>query len=416
MPRPIDSAQISKLSVRRANLEMGLATSLTEVFNSGPVITRLREFVAQAIEQIVGFGEADPAKVTDPRQRDRVLQQVKGIDARLRGEPALRVWRGEAPTVLTLKKILFRWKQWTAPECSDLIRLYAAVTEDKGLRQLGFVGAGAASAQDGARVGAKEGHWTQPKDFKTPAEKAQAPRARIPADPKKGPAEAAAIGVPLPARTHARAARDAAVLQRLDPGGSAGLARFWMLGQSTLAKIDKVFGLPEGADISGTTADSIYFVRQVEEFFATLRRPDFQTFGGLTPAVQLLPLATMVSHAHHTLLETAIVLTMNGYGDYSVGFYSSLMPFTKSMDPAVAEVRRLLRQYDQLALDLHVLCFKEGGRWQGLQYTDPREVLGFQRLARADLRLLAHFRGFPYEPTRADLRQLAVARGVPALV
>ena len=92
------------------------------------------------------------------------------------------------------------------------------------------------------------------------------------------------------------------------------------------------------------------------------------------------------------------------------------MPFTKSMDPAVAQIRHLLRQYDHLALDLHVLCFKEGGRWKGLQYTDPLEVLGFQRLAHADLSLLTHFRNFPYEPTRANLSLLALARGVPSLV
>jgi len=417
MPREIGSAEVLERSIRRASIEMSLTKGLTAVFDSGPVITRLREFVAQAIEQIVAFGDADQTKVPDVRARDRVMTQKRLIQERLQGEPALRVWRGEPPNVATLKKILFRWKSWTAPNCSDLIRLYCAVTESEALQGAGFVGAAEAKAQADTRVGTKKDVWGQPKDYATQAQKAQAPRARIPDHPVKGPAEAAAIGVPMPAPTHSRVARGRAVGLRLDPGGSAGLARFLMLDQSTLAKVDRVFGLPEGADISGTTADSIYFVRQVESFFLSIRNSGLgQTFDAMMPAVQLLPLATMVSHAHHTLLETAIVLAMNGYGSYSIGYYSTVMPFTKSPDPAVAQIRHLLRQYDQLASDLHILCFKEGGRWKGLHYTKPMEVLGFKALARTNLNLLTHFRNYPGEPTRANLHSLAMARGLPELV
>jgi hypothetical protein len=123
---------------------------------------------------------------------------------------------------------------------------------------------------------------------------------------------------------------------------------FWkLLDESSLMQIDRMFGLKElGADISGTTADT---VGALEALYTDLLPVDrngnitpiiAQKHQGkklsdaqvtenlllLRPLISLLPLATMVSLGHHTTLECAYVLSRNEYINYSIGYYTSLFP------------------------------------------------------------------------------------------
>lgn len=87
-------------------------------------------------------------------------------------------------------------------------------------------------------------------------------------------------------------------------------------GYSTVKKIEDLFGLPLCADISGTTADSIYFV---EKFCAKCNIP-------YDPAYQMLPLASIVRARHHALLEVALTLSSHGIVNYHIGFYTTSEP------------------------------------------------------------------------------------------
>jgi hypothetical protein len=101
--------------------------------------------------------------------------------------------------------------------------------------------------------------------------------------------------------------------------------------ESAIYQIDKAFGLPEGADISGTTADALFVIEALYE--TLVDAPIFKKQPALLndlleirPLIGLLPMATMTSRAHHTTLECGMTLTINDYINYAIGYYTTLFP------------------------------------------------------------------------------------------
>jgi hypothetical protein len=114
----------------------------------------------------------------------------------------------------------------------------------------------------------------------------------------------------------------------------------------------------EGADISGTTTDSIYVL------------------GGksIRAELHLLPIATMVPQGHHTILECAYPLTRHGYMNYSVGFYETL-------NPVGGRAVEVLVQFDTPGRNRHVLIWGTGATEEGVQLVTPDEITEFKRMA-----------------------------------
>lgn len=123
---------------------------------------------------------------------------------------------------------------------------------------------------------------------------------------------------------------------------TSGITKSKLAEYDTVRKIDGMFALPEGASISGTTADSIFCTGKD----ATKKK--------LTGWLQLLPIATMVSQYHHTLLECALTLTLNKKVQYRIGFYRSLAPLEGTMAP---DVEAVLGTYEDLAIDLGLVVY-----------------------------------------------------------
>ncbi len=91
------------------------------------------------------------------------------------------------------------------------------------------------------------------------------------------------------------------------------MSRWTLANHSAVGKLDRVFGLLEGADISGTTADTCYLIHAF----------------GLGRLMYLLPLGTLVYNFHHSWIEVALALSTNRMItgiDYDLGFYSSCLP------------------------------------------------------------------------------------------
>jgi hypothetical protein len=118
------------------------------------------------------------------------------------------------------------------------------------------------------------------------------------------------------------------------PGG----ALFQLDEASSIKQIDRMFGLMKMADISGTTADTVFGMEVLWHHF---HAGTFKSGGEWTEkkiaawvedalrmkeVLYLLPLVTMTYQAHHSLLECAFTLSLNDYIDYSVGVYGSLRP------------------------------------------------------------------------------------------
>ena len=97
------------------------------------------------------------------------------------------------------------------------------------------------------------------------------------------------------------------------PGSTPGIDAKRSLDGSTVLKVDRLFGLLRGADISGSAAEA---ATTLERWGADL----------LHSAYYLLPLATLVYNAHHSVLEVALTLSLNRIMDYHIGFYTTLLP------------------------------------------------------------------------------------------
>ncbi|UCC79725.1 MAG: hypothetical protein JSW64_15920, partial [Candidatus Zixiibacteriota bacterium] len=107
---------------------------------------------------------------------------------------------------------------------------------------------------------------------------------------------------------------------------------------SVVRAIDRTFGLPEVADISGTTADSIFGMEAVmnlrglgEHNWGTgkkyVLKKSYKEYYGYPGNLIILPLITMVKHSHHAILECALTFTLTGYIDaYHIGEYTTLWP------------------------------------------------------------------------------------------
>lgn len=126
---------------------------------------------------------------------------------------------------------------------------------------------------------------------------------------------------------------------------------FALKDTSTLGRIDKAFGLVPSSDISGTTADSMFF---------------FNKFPGIDPIFQVLPLATIVAGAHHSMIEVAIPLSQNKFVDYTIGFYTTLFP-SKTKHGAAGALQKALKLAENEKLNHHLLVWytKDGKAIEG---------------------------------------------------
>lgn len=202
----------------------------------------------------------------------------KAIDKAMKQEPSLRLYdkvqkNAAALTLSSQSPVLLR--KLDATDCADVIRLAGAWVEAGGL-------CGGDTVKEAFRPGQafgkglrvrKSGHYELPPHL-------------------------------LP---HMR-----------DPSAFAGMAGKRAAGTSSVLQLDRLFGLVVACDISGTTADCVFAL----EVVAPLVPPQLQ----MTAAYHMLPLGTIVANLHHSLLEVALVLSLNDEADYHIGFFDTLKP------------------------------------------------------------------------------------------
>jgi len=173
----------------------------------------------------------------------------------------------------------------------------------------------------------------------------------------------------------------------ISPDGTASAGRLGKgpVGKSTVGRMERLFGLldlderSEGADISGTTADQIFFLRY---WSGKLAR-------SLDPLLYLLPVATLVSPYHHSLLEVALTLSYNENitgVSYVVGEYETLV--SKNADPQVATdvLRPLTRDRSNIWM---LVAYSHEWKPEGSWIYEPRmEEARWKAIATADDPLL----------------------------
>ncbi len=341
--------EVVACSKARAIMETQLCTEMYGLYNSGPILNPIRTVVSLAIEQILGMMQFNSLKTS------------VGWDAAVKKAGGnLAVWRlsGGAPkeTAAGLMKVWENSASWTADDCGDLIRLFGGMIEDTALQQGGAV----STEVDGIRGSKRKAGFG--------ATRARHTDGFVVTDTHIGEAHKAVLGA-----------------KRVQ-GGFSGIQKVRLKAESTVKKIDCAYGLAEGCDISGTTADSIFFFDYVNAFIKGL--PEMIASTDL-PVIQLFPMATMGSQGHHTVLECALTLTQNEIINYHVGFYSTLMPPGSEN----ATLQRLFAKYENDVRNVQMLCWwdDQGGKLNGVRFDKMWEIQMLKNSSLADPKLLQDF-------------------------
>ena len=189
---------------------------------------------------------------------------------------------------------------------------------------------------------------------------------------------------------------------------------------SIVKAIDEMFGLYAGADISGTTTDTMFAIdygieklayqqstiahdsneqETQQDMVQTLEREAL-------PLLFLLPLATIGGHYHHTLIEIAMPLSLNEIVNYHVGLYTTLWPsrvseeYKSSNNTGGAEIWKLMQEYEADPRNRKLLVYlnPESGCRCGFELGynkkgEPHDadIERFKKIAKLDSLWLEHF-------------------------
>jgi hypothetical protein len=378
--QPLNHNEIINLAALRAFNETDLCKRLYDTFNSDPIITMLRNFIRVPIEDFC------------VRASYAGLDEILWVGV-MRSESKLGVWRfadqGRLKGTRALEQVVENSYQWTASDCSDLIRLFGAFVENEALLDRGHIAGGTNLARKAKRPGAA---------FIDKGSGAQRARSR-------GGYYSLGEETPLP---HIGSAHHAVLTSRRVPGGFAGFERCTLKDGSTVKRIDSVFGLAEGCGISGTTADSMFFMGHVGDFLAMM---DEGIGVNNLPFIQLLPLATMGSQGHHTVLECALTLTLNDLAAYRVGFYSTLAPTHGTVPQAI---RTTLDAAERTGRDKHMICWWNSQRTEleGIRLDNDIEIGTLRRLVLMNETFRNKFNFLPIKHTEQDLIDARIFEGL----
>jgi len=194
-------------------------------------------------------------------------------------------------------------------------------------------------------------------------------------------------------------------MKNLHVGKQTGGVMVWKItDSSTIGKIDRVFGLPYGADISGTTTDNLYFLSG----WADVSKGD--------PLVMMLPLAAIVGEYHHSLLEVAAAMSLRKVVNYSIGFYSTLLPNLPSDVKPMSQrsaIEGLLKTAEEDTRNKHVLLYYGStSKIAGCYLAEGGDLGAFKKLATVDIRLWPKFKVFPPYPGEDNVMQLISESGL----
>ncbi|HEX7866504.1 MAG TPA: hypothetical protein VF555_16225 [Variovorax sp.] len=188
-------------------------------------------------------------------------------------------------------------------------------------------------------------------------------------------------------------------LRNLHVGKRFGGVMVWKIEDtSTIGKIDRTFGLPYGADISGTTTDNLYFLTG----WADISSGD--------PLLMMLPLAAIVGEYHHSLLEVAAAMTLRKVISYSIGFYTTLLPTLPKGKTALDQrgaVQTILSAAENDPRNKHILIhYNRANQIAGCFLAEPGEYDLFKKLGTVDISMWPRFNGMNSYPQEDDIMRL----------
>ncbi len=310
----------------KQRIEAKLIKRLYEIFNQGEALRNLQDLAGIILDRM-GKGLELPFKNA------------------VRKEGNLRVWK-------KISKVQYSFLVWSknnkrkyldATDCADLIRLAGEWVEQGGLANDSFSGKTNTDWQSNRSVSdtIKESYRSG-----VGGENHKAMVENVWAD---GKGRFAGVENVRRARGDGKPIEPHVKPFMRDKKAFSGMAnkrvRAGIDSKSNIAKLDNIFGLLKGCDISGTTTDTIFAL---------------EVFGAnLTAGYYLLPLAAIVHNMHHTLIEVATPLSLNKCINYHIGFYSTLKPLSGGLNNELNDISRCLKEAEKLMNnnELHFLNY-----------------------------------------------------------
>ena len=368
MPQPVEgSNRVSQYMLEKQANEIELAWDLRDIFNTNEkLIGPLRQLASFALDELDALRRGS-------FEGHQVLSSAWTGEVKVSKNKALVKYQN-------LSNMINNIPSFSAEECSDVIRLYGEVVEK-----------GAKKYADQKKA---SGIVPPPPQLKAFAdlnqEKSLMRRGGDPVWKVDRQRDRTAPEAPAHVPPH---------IYEFTQSLKGGISVSTLKETSTVLKINRVFGLMDAADISGTTTDSIFFIRR----YAKLFQQQFNRYPGLAgalddPIYHLLALATLVAGGHHSLLESAISLTLNRHITgivYKIGFYTSLLP-GNSVHAAKGAIFGKLSSAEYNIRNRLMLAYYDGPQPRGcyLYAKQGKERFDFMRLAKADTFLLNSFRQF----------------------
>ena len=147
-----------------------------------------------------------------------------------------------------------------------------------------------------------------------------------------------------------------------------GVEKFGFGADSVIETIDWTYGLHiEGADVSGTTTDSISVLH-----WAAVE----SGWSKVNTVAQLIAIATMVPQGHHTIVECAWPLTRHGYMDYKIGFYDTLVN-KKEHEP----IHNALATMNSDKRNKHILVCRKNDKDWGVHFDTSSDKEEYRKIA-----------------------------------
>lgn len=384
MAREISKAEAEQYSRDKQIVEAILAQDLYKYFNTGQALTNLQKLATRCAREMVYGQESTLLAAAEEEKNLRVWSKIGGktTDSLVNffGTPGSRAHELDATDV------------------ADMIRLYGCWVEHGGFSRVEFRGPG----QDAWGSGGKK--FTETAAMKdayragAPGHKGQWKKTEVEAvwGDKKG--RFANVGVARRFRGGGSEIEDHIKPFMRDSNTFSGMGGLpnnpgigkRAAGDSNVLKIDRIFGLITGADISGTTTDTVFALETLGQDF-------------LTAAYYMLPLATIVHNNHHALIEVALALSINGVLDYHIGFYSSLLPKAVRNVPAeLAGVDGILLNAERDPRNRFFVVYYNLNGVAGGLLLSKEEALALKKFFGAST-LLAKAPSFPVCPGKATI-------------
>lgn len=360
----------------KQSVEVGLAFDLYEIFNK-EMLPNFRLMCQKSILKVDEQCGASPAFKAAYQNDWRKYACFHGLP----------FWYAD--------HVLGLAERWTASECGDWIRVYGEIVEKKT-----FFGVDEEKHRRDPQKG-PSGSWDKTEfpigvskqKLSQPAYQPSNLRRRI----ELKALSDAQRGIYIDSSTPSR--------ELMTSMPYSGIKKWAIMANDITGKMDRVFGLLRGATISGTTTDNIYFLRRYGQVVRD-------------PVNFLLPVGTIVAGGHHSLIEVALPLTINGLVDYRLGCYSTLFPDRAprgTNDEAANIIRRVLHAWENRSENRLMLVYYRGGSVDGCLVCErPDEKNQWKETFKADEKLMEEFTNVPPDPSKGQIETFAMRHGLYA--